>query len=173
MMDRKMICWTLPIVLLASCATTRMDENQKFMRAMSKDVPFRMEQLKEMKDGSYSFENFDSSFRPDYVIEPSGQLTVVNTTFDKAVPELAEKYIYRNLFFNVRQHRIVCVDRFLVDGKRMGYVYPMQMESKKWPTKGSYHWDVTDRRNMQQVAPSLEYFKKQSLKAIFSLEEKK
>ena len=172
-MDRKIIYLALLIVLLASCATTRMDESQKLMRAVSMDVPFRMEQLKALKDGSYSFENFDSSFRPDYVIEPSGQLTVINTTFDKVVPRLAEKNIWRNLFFNLRQHRIVCVDRFVVNGKRMGLVYLMQMESKKWPTKGNYHWDVTDRRNMQQVAPSLEYFKKQSLKAISSFGEKK
>ena len=166
MMNGKIICLALPIVLLASCATTRMDENEKFMRAVSKDVPFPMEQLQEAEGGSYCFEGFEAKVRPDYVIESSGKLVGVNTTFGSHAPELVENTIWRNLYFNVRQHRIVCVDRFLVNGKRVGYVYPIQMESKKWPTKGQYHWDVTDRRNLQLLASSLDAFKKQSQKAM-------
>lgn len=166
MMNRNIICFAMPIFLLASCAMTQMNESQRFMQAMSKDVPFHMNHLQEIGNGTYRFENFDSNVRPDYVIESSGKLTGVNTTFDNLVPNLTEKKIWRNLYFNLRQHRIVCVDRFLVNGKRVGYVYPIQMESKKWPTKGNYHWDVTDRKNLQLLPPSLENFKMQSQKAL-------
>lgn len=47
-------------------------------------------------------------------------------------------------------------------------MYVMQTESKKWPEKGVYHWDVTDMHNMQSVAISLEDFKNKSIRVMQS-----
>ena len=75
--------------------------------------------------------------------------------------------IWRNLYFNKRQHRLVCVDRINKAGKTiLGIMYVMQTESKKWPEKGVYHWDVTDMHNMQSVAISLEDFKNKSIRVM-------
>lgn len=97
-----------------------------------------------------------------------GLLTVTRTTLWK-LPKNDVENIWRNLYFNKRQHRLVCVDRINKAGKTiLGIMYVMQTESKKWPEKGVYHWDVTDMHNMQSVAISLEDFKNKSIRVMQS-----
>ncbi len=93
-----------------------------------------------------------------------GLLTVTRTTLG------TQKNIWRNLYFNKRQHRLVCVAGLIRAGKTiLGIMYVMQTESKKWPEKGVYHWDVTDMHNMQSVAISLEDFKNKSIRVTLYL----
>ncbi len=167
-MKARLFLAVIGVLLMASCATVRTDEGQRYMEAVSRDIKFDV-QLQESTDDAYYFEGFDTAVVPDCIITASGDLHVARTTFDDPTPELAEGEIWRNLYFNTRQHRIVCVDRVRVNGRRTGFVYTMQTESKKWPTKGGWHWDVTDRRNMQSVAKSLEAFTEQTRRAVATL----
>lgn len=167
-MKAKLFLAAIGVLMMTSCATVRTDEGQRFMDAVSRDIKFDV-QLQETSGDAYYFEGFDTAVMPDYIITASDNLTVARTTFDDPTPALAEGEIWRNLYFNTRQHRIVCVDRTTVNGRRVGFVYTMQSESKKWPTKGGWHWDVTDRRNMQSAAKSLDAFTEQTRRAVATL----
>ena len=156
------------VVLMTSCSTKNQTEYTKYIRAITKDVPFPVNGLRTVDDNMYVFEGVNSCEVPDYEISKDGVLTVTRTTLWK-LPKNDVENIWRNLYFNKRQHRLVCVDRINKAGKTiLGIMYVMQTESKKWPERGVYHWDVTDMHNMQSVAISLEDFKNKSIRVMQS-----
>ena len=69
-----------------------------------------MNGLRTVDDNMYVFEGVNSCEVPDYEISMDGLLTVTRTTLWK-LPKNDVENIWRNLYFNKRQHRLVCVDR--------------------------------------------------------------
>lgn len=159
----------LPVTLIfSSCSTKNQSEDVRFLKSVAKDIPFRINNLHEIGEQAYSFDDTGNKELADYEVKTDGEIIVVRTTFDNLPPTKDADAFWRNLYFNNRQHRIVCVDRFLLKDKPMGLVYVMQMESKRWPKIGTYHWDVTDRRNMYSVIYALDDFRKQTTRTILT-----
>lgn len=104
------------VVLMTSCSTKNQTEYTKYIRAITKDVPFPVNGLRTVDDNMYVFEGVNSCEVPDYEISMDGLLTVTRTTLWK-LPKNDVENIWRNLYFNKRQHRLVCVDRINKAGK--------------------------------------------------------
>ncbi|MCR5077598.1 MAG: tetratricopeptide repeat protein [Prevotella sp.] len=160
---KRIIPFVLP-VLLTSCTSPALVEAPRFINSIRKDVPFQMEGLRQVDKACYAFEGKQISTPPDCEISEDGNVQVTRTSLWPVPARQPEKDVWRNLYFNTRQHRIVCVDRVLKDGRTRGLVYVLQTESAKWGKNGTYHWDVTDRRNMLSAARILDDYIQQTLR---------
>lgn len=153
----------LCMLLFASCSN-KMSEADKFWKDVVRDVDFSIDSLRPMGKYWATFTNSDiTSYQPDYVMYKDGSVNVERMLYPEPPRRQAEDKLWRNLFFNNRHHRLVCVDRMIRQGRTQGVVYVMQSESKKYPSFGTYHWDVTDRRNFYSLAWVLDDYRKQSL----------
>lgn len=153
----------LCMLLFASCSN-KMSEADKFWKDVVRDVDFSIDSLRPMGKNWATFTNSDiTSYQPDYVMSKDGSVNVERMLYPEPPRRQAEDKLWRNLFFNNRHHRLVCVDRMIRQGRAQGVVYVMQSKSKKYPSFGTYHWDVTDRRNFYSLAWVLDDYRKQSL----------
>lgn len=71
------------VVLMTSCSTKNQTEYTKYIRAITKDVPFPVNGLRTVDDNMYVFEGVNSCEVPDYEISKDGLLTVTRTTLWK------------------------------------------------------------------------------------------
>lgn len=113
---------------------------------------------------------FDSqgyvSTLPDAEISMNGKLSCYRTfDFQKATRQPDDK-VWRNVVVSKKNQRIICIDRYLKDGRTQGYVYVLQSESKKYPTLGKYHWDVSDPHHTENAGMSLAHLRNLTLKRI-------
>ena len=151
------------MLLFASCSN-KMSEADKFWKDVVRDVDFPIDSFRPMGRYWATFTNSDiTSYQPDYVMSKDGSVNVERMLYPEPPRRQAEDKLWRNLFFNNRHHRLVCVDRMIRQGRTQGVVYVMQSESKRYPSFGTYHWDVTDRRNFYSLAWVLDDYRKQSL----------
>lgn len=151
--------------LATGCTSAKLSEDQRFMSAFRKDVPFTLDTLTQIGNGKYCFSNVQYvNTEADDEIHADGSIYGLRTTFDdpKGLPQ-DSSVIWRNLFFNRREQRVVCVDRMVRDGRTVGMVYTLQSENRKYPTLGTYHWDVSDPRAMQHTARILKDNQKESV----------
>ena len=161
----------LVLIFLTGCQTNNMSEAQRFEVSIKKELPFRIDSLRWF-DGTdmptYQFANQDySSALPDAEIGMNGELSVYRTyDFQKASSRQAEDKVWRNVVVSKKNKRIICVDRYLQDGRTQGYVYVLQGESKKYPTLGKYHWDVSDPHNIELAGATLGHLRTLTLKRI-------
>ena len=65
-----------------------------------------------------------------------------------------------------KNQRIICIDRYLSEGRTKGFVYVLQSKTKKFPTLGLYHWDVSDPHNIEMAGGTLEHLRKLTLKRM-------
>lgn len=181
----------LALVFLTGCQTNNITEAQRFVASIKKELPFRIDSLHWL-DGvdiaTYQFTNQDySPALPDAEISMNGELFVYRTfDFQKAIPAAAparpfgtlspertrslsrqaEDKVWRNVVVSEKNQRIICVDRYLRDGRTQGYVYVLQSKSKKFPTLGKYHWDVSDPHNIESAGASLEHLRNLTLRRM-------
>ena len=91
-----------------------------------------------------------SQWMPDYVRRADAAELVV-----EAIPRTnaiqSHDEIWRNFIFDNKRHRILVVDRLVKNGKHIGIVYVMQGEDRHVPFSGTFHYDITSRRNIQPV----------------------
>lgn len=155
----------LSVITMSSCSTVKLSESERFMAAFRKDVPFVLDSLTQIGKDRYSFSNAQYiNAEADDEIHADGSRMCLRTTFgDPKNLRQDSSVIWRNLFFNRKEQRMVCVDRIVRRGRTVGMIYIMQSESKKYPTIGTYHWDVADPRAMQHTTKTLDDYQKESI----------
>lgn len=163
---KHLFCYCIVLMCCFSCKSY-MSEEEAFIKSIRKEIPFSVENLKSVSKSEFFFSNSSViSAIADFEIQPDGAIYVVHTYFDNAKSVQTENVIFRNIIVNRKQHRVVCVDRVLSEGRNHGFIYVLQSESRKFPTYGIYHWDVSDWRNVQMVGEILTDLKNKSLKRV-------
>ena len=157
-------------ILLAGCQTKNISEVQRFEKSVRKELPFRVDSLQWI-DGTnattYHFANHDyESTFPDAEIGSDGQLSVYRNFLYAMPARQSDDVIWRNVVVSPKNQRVICIDRYLREGKTQGYVYVLQSENKKYPTLGNYHWDVSDSHNAESLGGSLQHLRELTLKRL-------
>lgn len=100
--------------------------------------------------------NLLSAWMPDYVRQSDGTefVTEANPLATVIQPN---NEIWRNFIFDNKLHRILVVDRLVKNEKQLGIIYIMQGEDKHVPFSGSFHYDITSRRNIQPVGEHMRF----------------
>ena len=160
----------LALVFLTSCQTNNISEAQRFETSIRKELPFRVDSLCWF-DGidivTYQFANRDYlPVLPDAEISLNGEMSVYRTFDFQKASRQAEDKVWRNVIVSKKNKRIICIDRFLRDGRTKGYVYVLQSETEKYPTLGKYHWDVSNPHNIESAGASLEHLRNLTLRRI-------
>lgn len=75
----------------------------------------------------------------------------------------SEDNVWRNVIVSRKSQRVMCIDRYLRQGRTVGYCYVLQSERKEYPVYGTFHWDVSDSRNIEMVGMMLDDLKKIAL----------
>ena len=170
MKSRNFIAWLFPLLLLAGCQTSNVSELRRFETSVRKELPFRIDTLRwcdGAETATYQFAHQDYlSALPDAEITMNDELTVTHAFDGEMTMEQTVDKVWRNVVVSKKNHRIICIDRYLRGGRTQGYIYVLQSQSKKYPTLGRYHWDVTDPRNIESAGVSLEHLRTLTLKKI-------
>ena len=152
---KKLIILALAAIGFAACAVQKPLTEAQYEQSVRRDMPFAVSEFKQVKPDVYSFRcDKYVDMLPDYEVDDEGTSMIWRTTFAPTHTAQPQQYIWRNIVFDKKSCRVLCIDRLLKDGKTFGYVYVLQGETKNIPN--GYHWDVTDQRHMLNVAPILE-----------------
>ena len=151
--------------LLFACGSAKLTEEQRMQNEIRRDVPFQLDSLKSINNDCWSFtSNGIITVEPDYEIRDEGSLWVYHTFFDGPKQAQQPNIVWRNLFIKKRKHRIICVDRVLIDKKTKGIIYILQSRNKSYASCGHYNWDVTRLEHLELVGSILEDMKNSTLK---------
>lgn len=117
----------------------------------------------------FEFTN-DRVWSPHYVINESGTLNVTLEDYPPTkekrqyqAQELTPNLIFRNIFVSKRVHRIIAVDRLIINHKPIGIAYIHQSYIKKYPFCAYPFWNVTDPRSVESEGIILEKYKNTSI----------
>ena len=166
--------------LLIGCHTNNMSEAQRFGASVRKELPFKIDSLQWVDGTDEVTYQFTSSYYiptlPDAEIGMDGNLSVYRTfDYEKAIPAKAptrgrllqtDDKVWRNVVVSRKNRRVICIDRYMRKGATEGYVYVMQSDSKKYPTLGQYHWDVTSPRHIESVGEALRHLRNLTLRRM-------
>ena len=141
---------------LCGCRTQQATTSTQFAADVARDVPFKTSGLKAVNEHTYSFtcEGY-VALLPDYEVDADGACMVYRTTFMSTHDKQPANVIWRNIVINHKAKRVLCIDRFIKDGKTFGYVYFMQAETKQYSDNQTCHWDVSDHRLMLNVSGAI------------------
>ena len=157
-------------VSFSACQTKKVKEAERFDVSVRKELPFLVDTLRWL-DGvdmaTYQFACKDYiATQPDAFIGQKGELYVNNTFLFEKPTRQTEDMVWRNVVVSKKNMRIICIDRYLSDGRTKGFVYVLQSESKKFPTFGRYHWDVSDPHNIEMAGSILGHLRKLTLRRM-------
>ena len=151
--------------LLFACGSAKLTEEQRMQNEIRRDIPFQLDSLKSINNDCWSFvSNSIITVEPDYEIRNNSSLWVYHTFFDGPKQAQQPNIVWRNLFIKKRKHRIICVDRVLIDKKTKGIIYILQSRNKSYASCGHYNWDVTRLEHLELVGSILEDMKNSTLK---------
>ena len=155
-------------LMLAGCKTNHLTEQQRFERSVLKELPFAVDSISWLTSGNlpaFRFANAEyANASPDAEIHSDGDYLVCNM-FDAEPPaHQTEENIWRNVLVSQKNQRVMCIDRYMQQGRTVGYCYVLQSERKEYPTYGTFHWDVSDSRNIEMVGVLLEDLKELAMK---------
>ena len=151
--------------LLFACSSVKLTEEQRMLNGIRRDIPFQLDSLKSINNDCWSFVgNSIITVEPDYEIRNNSSLWVYHTFFDGPKQAQQPNIVWRNLFIKKRKHRIICVDRVLIDKKTKGIIYILQSRNKSYASCGHYNWDVTRLEHLEIVGSILEDIKDLTLK---------
>ena len=156
--------------MFTGCQTKNMSEAERFDASVKKELPFPVDSLRWL-DGMdlaiYQFACRDYvATPPDAFIGLDGALNVYNNFLFEKPTRQTEDMVWRNVVVSKKNQRIICIDRYLSEGRTKGFVYVLQSETKRFPTLGLYHWDVSDSHNIEMAGSSLEHLRKLTLKRM-------
>ena len=138
--------------LLFACGSAKLTEEQRMQNEIRRDIPFQLDSLKSINNDCWSFVgNSIITVEPDYEIRNNSSLWVYHTFFDGPKQAQQPNIVWRNLFIIKKKHRVICVDRILIDGKTKGIVYILQSKNKSYSSYGLYQWDVTRLEHLELV----------------------
>ena len=155
-MNHRIAIFLLPLLLVA-CRVQQPMSSERFAQDVQSDIPFKVSAMNSVPnhDGVYAFRCENKvDLLPDYEVDAEGAVMVYRTTFAPAHDKQPANVIWRNIVINRKVKRVLCIDRFVKDGKTFGYVYFMQAETKQY--SDGCHWDVSDHRLMLNVAGAIE-----------------
>ena len=156
---------------LYGCKTQKPTTGTQFAADLQRDMPFKTSELKTVNEHAYSFKcNNYVALLPDYEVDAEGACMVYRTTFMSTHDKQPANVIWRNIVINRKAKRVLCIDRFIKDGKTFGYVYFMQAETKQY--SDGCHWDVSDHRLMLNVAGAIEDMTSLSITQLQMMEKK-
>ena len=156
--------------MLVGCQTKNTTEAQRFEASVKRELPFQVDSLRWM-DGTdpVTFQLASRSYvptLPDTEFSREGEVSVFRTFLFETPLRQTEDKVWRNVVFSKKNQRFICIDRYLRDGRTLGYVYVLQCESKKFPTIGKYHWDVSDPHHVEILGGTLEHLRGLTLRRI-------
>ena len=164
------ILWIIIICLTVSCQTKYVSEAQRFEASVRKELPFRIDSLQWVEGtetSTFRFANKEYvSTPPDAEISIDEGLSVYRTFIPEQPSRQRLDKIWRNVVVSKKNRRVICIDRYLKQGKTEGWIYVMQSESEKYPTYGTYHWDVSDSHNIESVGGVLDGLRKIALQRL-------
>ncbi|MBR2236917.1 MAG: hypothetical protein IJ887_03430 [Prevotella sp.] len=169
-MNKRLVLYALIAIMFAGCQTKNMTEAERFDASVRRELPFAVDSLRWL-DGvdmaTYQFAcKYYIATPPDAFIGMDGELNVYKTSlFDKPTLQ-TEDVVWRNVVVSKKNQRIICIDRYLRNGRTKGFVYVLQSETKQFPTLGLYHWDVSDPHHIEMAGESLEHLRKLTLRRI-------
>ena len=160
-MNKKKVLYALATILFAGCQTKNATEAERFDASVRKELPFAIDSLCWL-DGvdmaTYRFACRDYvATAPDAFIGPDGELNVYKTTILEKPIRQAEDMIWRNVVVSKKNQRIICIDRYLSEGRTKGFVYVLQSESKRFRTLGPYHWALFRGFSARRSRPPEEF----------------
>ena len=156
--------------MFAGCQTKNVTESERFDASVRKELPFTVDSLRWL-DGvdmaTYQFACRDYvATPPDAFIRLDGALNVYNNFLFEKPTRQTKDVVWRNVVVSKKNQRIICIDRYLSEGRTKGFVYVLQSETKWFPTLGLYHWDVSDPHNIEMAGGTLEHLRKLTLKRM-------
>jgi hypothetical protein len=169
-MMKRVFVYVLPALLFTGCQTKNATEAERLDASVRKELPFAVDSLRWL-DGvdmtTYQFACRDYvATPPDAFIGLDGALNVYNNFLFEKPTRQTEDMVWRNVVVSKKNRRIICIDRYLSEGRTKGYVYVLQSESKRFPTLGLYHWDVSDPHNIEMAGSTLEHLRKLTLRRM-------
>lgn len=160
--SRTMAGWGMGLLLLAAlagCGQQHATESSRFMRSVCRELPFRVDSIHYMGSRSATTLRFTHGSRltdaPDLVINGDGDTHVNRLLTEEPIAAQTEGQIWRNVVVSAKNRRVICIDRYLRRGKTDGYVYVFQSQTDRFPTFGTYQWDVSDPRNIETMGAIL------------------
>ena len=158
-MKQRLILILVPLMLLA-CRVQQPISSERFIGDVQADIPFKVSAMNEVPNrvGVYSFRCDQAvDLLPDYEVDAEGALMGYRTTFAPTHDKQPANVIWRNIVINRKAKRLLCIDRLILNGQTIGYVYVLQAETKEYSDANTYHWDVSDHRMLLIVAGILEH----------------
>lgn len=156
----KRFCVLLIILsALVGCKVQQAATESLYLSDIRHDIPFAVSELKPLRDNIYTF-TCDRlvNYEPDDVIDAEGVAYVYRSDFQQGPSRQSELVIWRNIVFNMRHKRVVCIDRYVRDGKTWGTVCVLQSACKRYQKSDVFHWDVTDIRLVNHISGALDGF---------------
>ena len=147
------------VFALCSCVVQRPTTSDEFAKDVQKDIPFKASELKPVSnhDNTYSFRSDDYiGLLPDYEVDSEGASMIFETTFAPTHHTQPSNVIWRNIVINKRDKRVLCIDRFIQNGRTFGYVYVLQSETARYSDSGTFHWDVSNPKLLLNVSDAIE-----------------
>ena len=158
-MKHQIIVLLIPLLFMA-CRVQQPMSSERFAQDVQGDMPFKVSAMNSVPNhnGIYAFrcEN-QVDLLPDYEVDAEGVVMVYRTTFAPTHEKQPANVIWRNIVINHKAKRVLCIDRFVKDGKTFGYVYVLQSETKDYSGEHTCHWDVSDHRLLLNVAGAIEH----------------
>lgn len=155
--------------VLCSCAVQRAITSEEFAKDVQKDLPFKVSELKPISnhDNTYSFRSDEYiGLLPDYEVNCEGASMIYQTTFAPTHSTQQSNVIWRNIIINRKAKRVLCIDRFIQNGKTFGYVYVLQSETARYSDSGTFHWDVSDPKLLLNVSDAIEGMSELSVETL-------
>lgn len=120
-MMKRIFVYALSVIMFAGCQTKRMTETEMFDASVRKELPFAVDSLRWL-DGvdmaTYQFACRDYvATPPDAFIGQDGALNVYNNFLFEAPTRQTEDVVWRNVVVSKKNQRIICIDRYLSDGR--------------------------------------------------------
>ena len=169
-MNKRLVLYALIAIMFAGCQTKNMTEAERFDASVRRELPFAVDSLRWL-DGvdmaTYQFACRDYvATPPDAFIGQDGALNVYNNFLFETPTRQTGDMVWRNVVVSKKNQRIICIDRYLSEGRTRGFVYVLQSETKRFPTLGLYHWDVSNSHNIEMVGGILEHLRKLTLRRM-------
>ncbi len=158
-------------VHLLTAANSVHNNTVPYVAHVLSDLPFKVDSvLCVLGEQIVVFEQRNAiALAPDYEIQPDSAVFCMRGEVFRPTSQQRADVIWRNLFVDKHEKRVVCLDRFYLHRRHIGVLYILQSRTS---TLRAYHaqnwcgllsWDATDTRCMMGTAAFLDSWKEQSL----------
>lgn len=145
-----------------------------YVQHVLQDLPFQVDSvLCVLGDKIVIFEQRTPAvLHPDYEIDSDSVVMLMTGETFRPSREQRADVIWRNIFVNTKEKRMVCLDRFHIRSRHVCVMYIAQSNAKilrpyhAYNWCGYYTWDISAPRNIMLANAFLEACKMQSLNIL-------